>query len=108
MLLRMGVVAWGPGQNTAIFSVFDAVLLRPLPFSDPDRVMLVYEKMPKRGIDRSDLCAANFFDLRQRSKTFTAMAALSGRGFTLTGDDSPEQLSGALVSASFFSVLGVF
>src|SRR5258708_1046057 len=107
MLLAIAVLALGTGANTAIFSVFDAVLLRPLPFSDPDRVMLVYEKIPIRGIDRSNLCAANFFDLRQRSKTFIAMAALSGRGFALTGDASAEQLSGALVSASFFSVLGV-
>ena len=90
MLLAIAVLALGTGANTAIFSVFDAVLLRPLPFQDPDRVMLVYEKIPKRGIDRSNLCAANFFDLRQRSQTFVALAALSGTGFALTGDTSPE------------------
>jgi putative ABC transport system permease protein len=107
MLLAIGVLALGTGANTAIFSVFDAVLLRPLPFQDPGRVMLVYETIPKRGIDRSNLCAANFSDLRQRSQTFTAMAALSGSGFALTGDTAPEQLSGALVTTSFFSVFGV-
>ena len=83
MLLAIVVLALGTGANTAIFSVFDAVLLRPLSFQDPDRVMLVYEKIPKRGIDRSDLCTANFLDLSQRSQTFATMAALSGKSSCL-------------------------
>jgi predicted permease len=69
--------------------------------------MLVFEKIPRRGVNRSDLCAANFFDLQQRNQSFEAMAILSGRGFALTGDASPEQVPGALVSEAFFSVLGV-
>jgi putative ABC transport system permease protein len=106
-LIAIIVLALGTGANTAVFSIFHAVLLRPLPFHDPDRVMLVFEKIPKRGVNRSDLCAANFFDLQQRNHSFTTMAILSGRGFALTGDGSPEQVAGALVSGSFFSVLGV-
>jgi putative ABC transport system permease protein len=106
-LVAIVVLALGTGANTAIFSIVHAVLLRPLPFHDPDRVMLLSEKIPKRGINRSDLCAANFFDLQQRNQSFTVMAIHSGRGFALTGDASPEQVAGALVSWSFFSVLGV-
>jgi putative ABC transport system permease protein len=106
-LVAVMVLALGTGANTAIFSIFHAVLLRPLPFHDPDRVMLVFEKIPRRGVNRSDLCAANFFDLQQRNHSFASMAILSGRGFALTGDGSPEQVPGALVSGLFFSVLGV-
>src|SRR5713226_5142605 len=97
-LLAILVLALGTGANTAIFSIFHAVLLRPLPFHDPDRVMLVFEKIPKRGINRSDLSAANFFDIQQRNHSFNAIAIFSGRGFALTGDQAAEQVPGALVS----------
>lgn len=55
-LVAVMVLALGTGANTAIFSIFHAVLLRPLPFHGPDRVMLVFEKIPRRGVNRSDLC----------------------------------------------------
>jgi putative ABC transport system permease protein len=106
-LVAILVLALGTGANTAIFSIFQAVLLRPLPFKDPDRVMLVTEKIPRRGVNRSDLSAANFFNLQQRSHNFDALAMLSGRGFTLTENDAAEQVPGALVSWSYFSVFGV-
>src|SRR6267142_5840251 len=85
-LVAVMVLALGTGANTAIFSIVHAVLLRPLPFHDPGRVMLVFEKIPKRGVNRSDLCAANFFDLQQRSRSFADMAILSGSSFAVTGD----------------------
>src|SRR5262245_35388998 len=106
-LVAIVVLALGTGANTAIYSVLHVVMLRPLPFHEPEPLMLVSEEIPSRGVNRSDLCAANFFDLRQRTQTFASMAILSGRGFTLASDDAVEQVSGALVSASFFSVLGV-
>jgi putative ABC transport system permease protein len=106
-LVAIMVLALGTGANTAVFSIVRAILLRPLPFHDPDQVMLLYETIPKRGVNRSNLSAANFFDLQQRSRSFTGTALMSGRGFAVTGDASPEQVSGALVSSSFFSVLGV-
>ncbi len=101
------VLALGTGANTAIFSIFHAVLLRPLSFHDPDRVMVVTEKIPSRGVNRVDLCAANFYDIQQRNQSFVAMAMHSGRSFTLTGDDSAERIYGALVSLTFFTVFGV-
>ena len=106
-LVVIAVLALGTGANAAIFSIVNAVLLRPLPFHDPDRVMLVFEKIPKRGVNRSDLCAANFFDLQQRNRSFVEMAILSGSSFALTGDAPPEQIAGARVSGSYFSALGV-
>jgi putative ABC transport system permease protein len=106
-LVAILVLALGAGANTAIFSIFRAVLLRPLPFHDPDRVMLVTEKIPRRGVIRSDLCAANFLDLQRQNHSFSVMAILSGRGFALTGDAAAELVPGALVSSSFFSVLGI-
>ncbi len=63
-MMAILVLALGTGANTAIFSIFHAVLLRPLSFHDPDRVMFIFEKIPKRGVNRSDLSAANFFDLQ--------------------------------------------
>ncbi len=107
VLTAIAVLALGTGANTAVFSVVRAVLLRPLPFRDPGQVMLLYEQIPKRGVTRSNLSAANFFDLRQQNRSFAGMALMSGRGFAVTGGTSPEQVPGAFVSSSFFSVLGV-
>lgn len=106
-VVAITVLALGIGANTAIFSIVYAVLLRPLPFREPGRVMMVFEKIPERGVDRANLCAANFVDLQQQNRSFSDTAIFSGRGFALTGDASPEQVAGALVSSSFFSVLGV-
>jgi putative ABC transport system permease protein len=106
-LLAVLVLALGTGANTAVFSIFHAVLFRPLPFPDPDRVMFIFEKIPQRGVNRSDLCAANYFDVRQRTRTFEGLSLLSGRSFAVAGDLPAEQIPGALVSSSFFAVLGV-
>jgi putative ABC transport system permease protein len=65
-----------PGANTAIFSIVNAVLLRPLPFRDPNQVMFVWEKIPKRGIDRVNLCPANFLDLQEKNQSFATMAMM--------------------------------
>src|SRR5260221_2812759 len=107
VLTAITVLALGTGANTAVFSVVRAVLLRPLPFRDPGQVMLLYEQIPKRGGTRSNLSAANFFDLRQQNRSFAGMALMSGRGFAVTGGTSHEQVPGAFESSSFFSVLCV-
>ncbi len=106
-VVAIAVLAVGIGANTAIFSIVHAVLLRPLAFREPDRVMMLFEKIPERGVDRAPLCAANFVDLQQRNRSFSDTAVFLDKGFALTGDASPEQIAGALVSSSFFSVLGV-
>ena len=98
-------LAIGIGATTAIFSIVHAVVLRPLPFTDPDRLVRVYSN--RRGADGST-SAANFNAWRERAKSFTHLVPVEYRNFTLiTTDRPPEQVTGARVSADFFPALGV-
>jgi predicted permease len=104
------VLALGIGANTAIFSVVNAVLLRPLPFSDPARLVQVWHVPPAKsfpGMTQFAVSAANFIDWRQQNDVFDKMAIYSGSSLNLTGREQPEALQGAAVSADFFSTLQV-
>jgi len=98
-------LALGIGANTAIFSFIDAVLLRPLPYPDADRILLVWEKPPEG--ERNAISTLNFLDWKSQNTVFTAMAAQSGGTATLTGVDVPVQLHAVRVSAGYFEILGV-
>jgi putative ABC transport system permease protein len=99
-------LALGIGANSAIFSVVNAVLLRPLPLSDPDRLMAVWETVPERGPFR--VAPANYFDWRRENRSFEGLAAFGAATVGLSDEvGEPEQLLGAHVSANYFSVLGV-
>jgi putative ABC transport system permease protein len=100
-------LALGIGVNTAIFSAVDSILLRPLPFKDPDRLVSVWEQSPALGIQQNQAAPANFFDLRNQSQVFEALGAYGPLDINLTGDGEPERLDGQLVSANVFSILGV-
>jgi predicted permease len=100
-------LALGIGANVAIFSVVDAVLIRPLPFADPDRVALVWEDASFIGFPRNTPAPANYFDWKVRTHSFTDMAATRGATASLTGGGPPEQLIGRRVTGNFFRVLGV-
>jgi len=100
-------LALGIGVNTAIFSAVDSVLLRPLPFKDPDRVMAVWEHTPHLGIARNEFAPANYFDLRSQTHIFEDVGAFGQLSANLTGEGEPEQLDGQLVTANVFTVLGV-
>ncbi|MEE9473360.1 MAG: ABC transporter permease, partial [Acidimicrobiia bacterium] len=95
----------GIGAPTAIFSLVSGVLLRPLPYQDPDRVVMVWEDPP--GGDRFSVAPANFLDWRQQNEVFEDMAASAGATVNLTGTDEPERIRGRRVSASFFPILGI-
>ncbi len=97
-------LALGIGASAAIYSVLQAVVLAPLPFPDPDRLVSFGEVSPQG--DRFSTSAPNFLDLRAQAKSFVDVAAFGGAPFTLTGDGEPERLRGARVTASFFDVLG--
>ena len=101
-------LALGIGANTAIFSVVDAVLLRPLPFTHPERLVRLFRTHPNMPGGRQTLSRADFLALRERSRAFAAVAVYQATddGFTYTGGDHPEQVFGAFVSADFFTVLG--
>ena len=102
-----GALALGIGANTAIFSTLDAVLLRPLPFADPDRVVMVWEDASIASFPRNTPAPANFFDWKARNHFFSDMAATRGASANLTIDGPPEQVVGRRATANFFDVLGV-
>jgi putative ABC transport system permease protein len=98
-------LALGIGATTAIFSVVYAVLLRPLPYKDPSRLIVLNETTPKVGT--VSVSYPNFLDWRARSGAFSEMAAVHGAGFNLAGISQPENISGLAVSPNFLSMLGV-
>ncbi|MCI0486570.1 MAG: ABC transporter permease [Blastocatellia bacterium] len=98
-------LALGIGANTTIFSVINAVLLRPLPYPDAERLIAVLEQhasQPQRSVS-----PPNYFDWRDHNQVFEAVAATRGWSVTLTGEGEPRRLNGAAVSGDFFTVLGV-
>jgi putative ABC transport system permease protein len=101
-------LAIGIGANTAIFSVVNAVLLKPLPFSDPDRLVAVGSITPKsRGNSPRPMSYPDYADMRTRSTSFSEMAAYSPLDMTLTGTGTPLHLQGFSISAQTFRLLGV-
>ncbi len=97
-------LALGIGANTAIFSVVNAVMLRPLPYKNPDRVVSLWENVPEYG--RWRVTPANFLDWKKQSTVFEDMAAFGASTMTLTGVGEPEQMMGTRASAGYFAVIG--
>jgi predicted permease len=100
-------LALGIGANTAIFSTVDAVLLRPLPFGEPQRLAMVWEENSPAGYPRNNPAPANFADWKARNRVFEDLAATQGGSANLTDDGRPEMVLGRAVTANFFSVLRV-
>src|SRR5688572_240959 len=98
-------LALGIGANTAIFSVVNATLLRPLPFKDPDRVMMIWGSLPKLSGTLPN-SAPNFEGLKAKTQTFERLAVFRSWSWQLTGSGEPELLRGARVSADFFEAVG--
>src|SRR5215216_2365341 len=100
-------LALGIGANTAIFSVVNAVLLRPLPFPNPDSLVAVFETVPHLGRNRGSHSYPNFFDVRAQSTVFERISCYHGGDFIMTGRGEPARLQGAVVTADMFPLLGV-
>lgn len=100
-------LALGIGATTAIFSVLDAVVLRPLPFHEPDRLVLVFEQNRAQEILAEPPSPPNYADWVRESTSFEAIAALADESYTLTSVDLPRVVEGAVVSPNLFQVLGV-
>jgi putative ABC transport system permease protein len=101
-------LALGIGANTAIFSVVDAVLLRPLPYLQPDHLVTVSESnRPYDLLTRSAVAPGNFLDWRDRNQVFEQIAAVHLPGYSLTGGDRPERVLGAATSAGLLRLLGL-
>jgi putative ABC transport system permease protein len=106
-LVAIVTLAIGIGATTAVFSIVDAVLLKPLPFAAADRVMTLAGTNVKRAINGAPFSHPEFLELTSRDQLFSGLAAFTSDRFNVTGVDRPEQLPGARVSAGFFAVLGV-
>ena len=101
-------LALGIGANTAIFSIAHAVLLRPLPYKDPQQLVQVWENNRQRNMPRYGIAPANFLDWQQRNTVFQQMSAFASYlSMNLTGRGEPVRLQGARVSANFFPLLGI-
>lgn len=104
-LLATLTLALGIGANAAIFSVVNAVLLRPLPWSDPDRAVMIWSRWT--AFDKTWVAEGEVLDYRRRSQTLAEVAAWGDGQVNLTGDGEPERVSAANVTANLFSTLGV-
>jgi putative ABC transport system permease protein len=106
-VIAIVTLAIGIGANSAIFSVVNALLLKPLPFPDPDRIVALWDKVPSRGVERNEVSIANYLDWRAQNKTLEQVGIYSWWSTNLTGSDSPERVQGFQVTANFLDVLGV-
>src|SRR5919204_2081943 len=104
--VAMLALALGIGANTAVFSVVNGVLLQPLEYPDPDRLLKIFETTPEFGTTTA-VAYPNYLDWRRESRSFSDMGAFRHDDFNFTGAGEPERLSGEYVSASLFPVLGV-
>jgi predicted permease len=100
-------LALGIGANTAIFSIVNGVLLRPLPYEDPERLFTISNNAPGKGYKDFGASPPDFRMLRDQNHTFTSLSAFYNADFNLTGADRPERVSAAVVSAEYFATLGV-
>ena len=106
-IIALITLALGIGANTAIFSVVNAVLLRPLPFLNPDQLVIVWEDATFAGFPRNTPAPANYVDWKNQNQSFADMAASAETSFNVTGDGEPERVSAYSVTANFFPLFGV-
>ncbi len=105
-IVALLVLALGIGANTAIFSVVNSVVLRPLPYPNSGRLALIWETDLKDGIKREGPSGPNFLDWQEQSQSFEEMALLEVGTGTITGEGEPEQITGLRVTTNFLSMLG--
>ncbi len=96
----------GIGANTAIFGVVNAVLLRPLPFKQPSRLMMLFEGIPKLGFPKMGFSAPDFAVFERAQKSFESVGVYQNKYFNISGDSEPERLMAARISSSVFPMLG--
>ena len=106
-LVTVLTLALGIGANTAIFSLVNAVLLKPLPFADPERLVMVWEDASSIGFPRNTPAPANYVDWKTQTHSFEDMAAVQTVSYNLTGAGEPQKLNGQAVTANLFRLLGV-
>ena len=106
-LIVILTLALGIGANAAIFSVVNAVVLRPLPYQDPGRLVVVWDNLMRHQLKDIVVSALEYTEFRDRNRVFERMAAYDTRGFNITGIATPERVNGAVVTASLLPLIGV-
>ena len=106
-LIAVLTLALGIGANTSIFSAINALLLKPLPFPEPDRVVAIWDKMPALGLDHNEVTFANYLDWQAQSQSFEQLALYRWWSANLAGVDPPEHIQGFLVTANYLDALGM-
>jgi putative ABC transport system permease protein len=106
-VIAICVIALGIGANTAMFSIIDAVILKPLPYAHPERLVMLWETRPDLGWAKNVASAANYLDWRARSRSFDAMSAVLFLSQNLTGAGQPEKVRAQLANEDFFPMLGI-
>ena len=107
-LLAVSALAIGIGANTAVFSVINAVLLKPLPYAEPDRLALVWERNLPRNRVTNPVSPGNYLHWRELNHSFDDLAAVTPAfNFTLTGAGEPVEVPGQLVTGQFFPIIGI-
>jgi len=106
-LLVIATLTLGVSANTAFFSVLNAILLRPLAYEEPERLMTLWETNPQQGLGQDRVSGGTYEDWRRGSQTFEEMAAYSYGGRVLGSDDDPVRVASVAVTPSMFAVLGV-
>jgi putative ABC transport system permease protein len=105
--VALAALALGIGANSAMFSVVNAILYRPLPYPSADRIGIIWQKSPGQGWNRINPSGPDFVDMKQQSRSFEQMAALEVGSGTVTGFGEPQQVPGMRVSTNLLSLLGV-
>ncbi len=110
MLIAVGTLALGIGANTSVFSLLNAILLRPLPYNDPDRIVTVWNSFPAAGVRKFGVAYKNVSDWKERNHVFAPLAiyqAASNTSLNLTGVSGPVRIQGARATGDFFQALNV-
>jgi putative ABC transport system permease protein len=106
-LVAVITVALAIAANTAVFSLVNALLIRPLPFKAPQNLVLLFEKFSGQGLDQIPVSAPEYLDWEKQTRSYERIAAFNFADFNLTGGDMPERIQGATVTPSLFPLLGV-
>src|SRR3954451_1747498 len=109
-LASLAILTLGIGANTAIFGIVNVVLLKPLPFPDPDALTMIYQVPPAKsfpGITQFPVSAANYLDWRKQNTVFQSMAVIGGRTMRVGGRERPQSLRATTTEPEFFSTLRV-
>jgi putative ABC transport system permease protein len=105
-LAALVALALGIGANTAVFSVINGVLLRPLPYPGSERLVVIFDSFDQQGMEIGPACMADFLDWKARSRSFETLDAIATNRVTITGDGEAEQIVSMSVTANFFNTLG--